>query len=992
MSVNNTHKIIFWTVILGLVLLATSQILTTAPSRTAGHLRLNELVASNGAGLADEDGDYPDWIEIYNPGPQAINMSGWSLTKDPTRPEKWAFPNVTLGNGEYLVVYASGKNRAGPELHTNFKLSQGGDFVGLYNILEGRFIDQISPGYPPQLRDVAYGRTGAELAFGYLDSPSPGEPNPAMPAWTDLVAPVEFNPPRGYYDQPVMVELTTPTTDTIIRYTTDGSEPTETNGETYFGPLPINGTTMLRAAAFKPDFLPSAVATHSYIFIDQVINQPGDPPGWPAAWGTYQEYYPNLPPKGAPVVADYQMDPRIVDDPNFHDLLKEGLKSIPTLSIVTKKGNFDIYANAVERGPAWERPVSVEFFDPNDDRRQFQINAGLRMQGVTARWDYMPKKSFRLFFKSIYGANKLRFPLFPDSSVDEFDTLVLRGGANRSYAGYIDAVDYTQVTYTRDEWMRRSQIAMSGVGSHGIFVHLYLNGLYWGLYNVVERPDHSFMAAHYGGDKEEWFAVKHGGVILNPEEVAQGEEPIVKYGEEINGSNERYEILHELAARGNLADPENYKAIQSYLDTAQFSDYVILNLYAGNRDWNDNNWYAGVRNPTGRLRYFIWDGELVWDDGASLYLGKTGSHHKIRPLFLALLENPDFRIEFADRMYKNLFNDGPLTDKNSQARWIEINRQIETAIIGESARWGDVRYTDNPIDRDDWLRANQKVLEQMAGNSAKMIGLARQAGYYPEIDPPAFNQQGGLIAPGFTLTMIQPPIDKQTSKPSIQPIIYYTTDGSDPRMAVTGQVAPTAAEYRGPLVLTGTIRIKARSRLNDVWSALNEATFRAFAGNARLQITEIMYNPGDSDEYEFIELKNSGDTELNLANMFFEGINFTFAPGTPPLAPGEFVVLVRNATAFSERYPGVTVGGVYGGQLSNQGEEIRLKDAAGETVISVAYDDGNGWPITADGRGDSLVLIDPTADPYNPKNWRASVQVNGSPGADDYILQPLINR
>jgi hypothetical protein len=131
-------------------------------------------------------------------------------------------------------------------------------------------------------------------------------------------------------------------------------------------------------------------------------------------------------------------------------------------------------------------------------------------------------------------------------------------------------------------------------------------------------------------------------------------------------------------------------------------------------------------------------------------------------------------------------------------------------------------------------------------------------------------------------------------------------------------------------------------------------------------------------------LKNIGNVDLNLANMYFdEGITFSFPPVTAPLSPGEFVVLVRNATAFSERYPGIPVRGTYRGSLSNTGEKITLKDPEGHVVVSVDYDDENGWPISTDGRGDSLVLKALDGNPDNPRNWLASALLNGSPGADE---------
>jgi len=160
--------------------------------------------------------------------------------------------------------------------------------------------------------------------------------------------------------------------------------------------------------------------------------------------------------------------------------------------------------------------------------------------------------------------------------------------------------------------------------------------------------------------------------------------------------------------------------------------------------------------------------------------------------------------------------------------------------------------------------------------------------------------------------------------------------------------------------------------------------FELFERKSDLSITEIMYNPSGGNDYEFIELKNTGDGDLKLANMTFDqGIAFTFPPAIAPLSPGELVVLVRDATAFSQRYPGIPIGGSYKGKLSNTGERITLKDSQGQVVVSVGYDDENGWPISPDGRGDSLVLIVLDGDPDNPGNWRAGAEPNGSPGADE---------
>jgi hypothetical protein len=632
------------------------------------------------------------------------------LSDDPGQPEKWTFPAITLGSHEYLLVFASGKDRkptqAGAELHANFKLGQKGEFLGL-DAGQVASAPACYDGneFPQQFQDVSFGCSVEE--FGYL-APTPGQPNDEALVWAGLTAPVRFSQERGFYQAPVALELATTTPGASIRYTTDGSTPTETHGAVYDGPIVVSATSSVRAVAFKPGFRAAPAAAHTYIFLDQVLRQPKEPPGFRQTWGAFE---------GAPVAADYEMDPDVVNDPRYRDVIEEALKSVPTMSIVTDRASFhELYANPRQKGRDWERPASVEFFNAPGNQPGFQINAGLRIQGELGRLEMMPKHAFRLFFRSEYGAARLEYPLFLNSPVDEFDTLTLRSGVNESYAGWPES-DQTWAAYTRDEWLRASQIAMSGVGSHGIFVHLYLNGLYWGLYNVVERPDDAFMASYFGGQKEDWQSINHG--------------------ETLSHSSQRFKTLHSLAAEGQLQDPEKYAAIQEYLDVHQFIDYLILNWYAGNLDWAFNNWYAGVQTSAGPVRYFAWDGERTWYDGAEIDMGLdeyNGQPNLVKPLFEALLENPDFRSELADRLYLHLFNDGALSDANSQARWTSINAVIEQAIIAESARWGDTRE-EIPITQDDWFRARDDVLAQMEGNAERLIDLAREAGYYPAIDP-----------------------------------------------------------------------------------------------------------------------------------------------------------------------------------------------------------------------------------------------------------------
>ncbi len=970
-----TQKNTFWIVIITCLLLGLGPSYAKSSGADAGNLVINEFLAANGTGLVDEDGEYSDWIEIYNRGDQAVSLAGWSLTNDPNQPGKWFFPEINLDSHDYLVVFASGKNRMATEpgtaLHTNFKLSKNGDFLGLYSILEDKFMDVISPQFPEQFRDVSYGRHKTKRTFGYLTTPTPGWSNDETAIWTGTVSPVKFSIERGIYDTPIAVELATDSAGATIYYTTDGSVPTETNGITYAGPITIEATTLLRAVALKSDLLPSSESTQSYIFLDDVLNQSSAPPGLPPSWGTQLTDVQGVV-KAAPVTARYGMNPDVVDDPRYRDTIKDDFESLPTLSLVMETQSFtDLLLHPQEIGRRSEQPVSVELIYPDNQKSDLQINAGIRPYSNMDQATPTPKRSYRLFFRGDYGATQLVHTLYPDSPVETFNTLILEAAGNNPNGGTNPAEGRI---CTRNEWLRASQVAMSNLGPHDMFVHLYINGLYWGLYNVTERPDESFMSSYMGGKKEDWFIANQEGPLSD---TPGSQASILNYLFTTLSLAPR--MNSELEQQDFLA--ETYASIVPYLDTAQFSDYMILNLYAESLNWSEPDWYVAInlKDLSGQGKFLLGNGyNSAHPDGSQSSAGlANGTRHNIaKSLFEMMMKNSDFRMQFADRLYKHLFNNGMLSDANAQVRWLHLNNTIVQAIVAESARWGDTGQKPT-LTENNWLKSRDKVLAQMEGNAAGLIALAREIGYYPKINPPVFSQKGSLVEAGFSLEMS---LASATSPGTI----YYTTDGTDPRLPVTEEVSPNAVAYNTSLVFTNNTSVKARVFDGEVWSALHAATFNVVEQDNKLRITEIMYNPAAGDDYEFIEIKNVGNNEVNLANVTIsDGIYFAFPSNTPPLAPGDFAVLVKNPTAFAKQYPDVTISGIYDGSLSNKGESFVLVDAKGQILLEVNYDDRNGWPITPDGRGDSLVLVDPSGDLNSPSNWRASTVLNGSPGADE---------
>jgi hypothetical protein len=722
--------------------------------QAVGSVFINEFVASNLGGLQDEDGDYSDWIELYNPGAAPISLVAWSISDNPDNPGKWAFPDRTLPANGYLVVFASGKNRAPPagQLHTNFRLSAAGEYLGLFNNSTPRqMVDQFSPQFPVQYSDISYGRYNTPGVYRYFSRPTPGAINDFASAYLGVVAGANFQYPRGYYDNTGFnVALQTSTSGASIRHTRTGYAPTATSGTLYTGPVSIYDSMPLRAIAYKTGYRPSQVDTHSYILPPLVILQPADPSGFPLTWGWYD---------GQQVAADYEMDPAVVGDPRYAGTMRQDLRSLPAISIAASRVDlFDewdgIYSNPMQTGVEWERPASVELIYP-DGSTGFQVNAGLRIHGnATRRPSMTPKHSLRLHFRSEYGAAELAYPLFPDTAVDSFEVVVLRAMLEDTwlYDGH--------ALYVRDQWMRDTQLAMQQPAAHGRFVHVYLDGLYWGIYNLMERLDDHFAAAYFGGSEADYDIVVPAG----PGYVAANA-----------GDTAAWNAMLAIAEAG-LASPAQYAAIQQYLDLPNLIDYMITHIYAATGgDWLQQNWTAIRQRQAGAgFQFFCWDNEGVLHS-VNADLTAVGSDRPNTPAYLyyRLRDNPEFRLLFADRVQRHFFNGGalyvdpaypqwdPLHPERNQpaARFVQRADEVDRAVVPESARWGDGALNSTATYTRDshWVIERNWVLNTLLPQrSAVVLQQLRNAGLYPTVVAPAFSQHGGSVPAGFLLSMAAP--------------------------------------------------------------------------------------------------------------------------------------------------------------------------------------------------------------------------------------------
>ena len=717
-------------------------------------LLINEVAASNSRILADPQSEYDDWIEILNASAGPVDAGGMYLTDALDEPTKWQMPPgrpelTTIAAGGYLLVWADGDTEDEPGLHAGFSLDADGEEIGLFAADGATLIDAVT--FREQTPDISFGRyPDAHTVWRQMASPSPGGKNVLV--YDGFVADVQFSHDRGYYTAPFHVVLTTNTPGATIRYTMDGSEPGTPlargyTGIVYTGPLEIDRTVCLRAIATWPGWRSSAVRTHTYIFFDSVLHQPSAPRGFPRTWGASS--------------ADYAMDPEIVNHPLYAGVLTEALRTHRVLSLVCDVDDlFDratgIYANSQQEGQAWERPVSVEIIDPAGGP-ELHINAGLRIQGGASRSPSRPKHNLRLLFKGIYGAPKLRFPMIEGWPVRQFDTLVLRGGNGDSWF-HPNTSQQVRAQYIRDQWLRDAQTAMGRLTAGQCYVHVYLNGLYWGLYHVIERPNAAFFAEHLGGEPEEYDVVQHKGGT-------------------VDGDRQAWNAMMAIA-NGGLASSGAYLRIQEYLDVPNLVDYMLVNFYAGNVDWDRNNWYGGRRRvPDAGFRFLSWDSERTFlrvnDNVADKDFDNQPTH-----VHQQLTANRDYRLLFADHVHRHFFGDGALTPESAKARWLRRAAEIRLALVAESARWGDNKRPSNPYTPDVEWQAELDFLctEYFPARTQTVFEQLRTRGLYPNINAPVFHPQGGALEDGLVVT-----VNGRAGA------VWYTTDGSDPRTSHASQ-------------------------------------------------------------------------------------------------------------------------------------------------------------------------------------------------------------
>jgi hypothetical protein len=657
----------------------------------------------------------------------------------------------------------------------NFDVDFSGALVTGTNVLAIQGMNKTSGGSDllvlPEL-DVT--SQSGDATTGYLVEPTPGKPNGSTVP--DLLESPAFSVARGHFTDPFDLELSIAAAAAKIYYTDDGDIPSS-ESTPYTEPIRVEGTTVIRAIAVRGDEPPSAAETHTFLFIDDVVDQR------------------NLHGSTTKLISESD---------EYGPLMKGSLLALPAVCLSMDKA----------KPSGREEAVSIELFDPAGNEAGFQVDAGTKVVGGHSVGS--PKNNFRVYFRSEYGTSKFKYPLFEGhpyspGPTDEFKRLMLRSGSHDTFFWLGNSGNppaggrRSDATYLRNRWINDMGLSMGHEALHGRFVQLFINGVYHGQYQVMEFPNDDFHASYLGGVKEDYHFTNGAN---------RG-----KTGSDHGNGDTWWANWAEVKSR---ARGDDYAAAAELIDLENLADYMLLSYYSGNTwDWNPTqNWMAGgPKTPgAGGWKFYSWDCDIIFQDVNGNNLGKTVPDG----LFADLVRNhEEFRILVRDRIYKHFFNDGVLTERTVRATFDFRANQIVDSIVAETARWQPGGARSRPWDRDgewrdEWDHYKEVYFPQ---RTEVVLGQLRKTKVgreilYP-IDAPEFSQRGGTVPSNFKPALL-------TEEGSI----YFTTDGSDPRLP-GGEINPTAMISAGGVVRTTFIEGKSE------WKFLDDGSDQGSAWRAR---------------------------------------------------------------------------------------------------------------------------------------------------------------
>ena len=823
---------------------------------------INEICASNDEESGIETlfgGKGLDWIELRNRSSVDVDVSGWYLTDGPDKNRsKWTKidgDGVVPANG-YRIVWAAKAddfdNWSASEARVGISLSTSGEPL-LLAAPNGTKIWEIA-NFGKQLKGVSYGLIGETADYGFFRAPTPGAAN-GTDAKGRPTPKVTLSEPHGYKTAAFSLTMTCEDSSATIYYTTDGSSPTSASTP-YTAPLTISGTTVIRAAAVVPNSILQEDAAATYLFLADILTQSESnrPAGFPASGVNGQQLY-------------YGLSETITQgDADTRRRLENGFtNTIRTVSLVIDpKHMFDadsgIYVNPSKDGREWERQTMMEQINPTDAADGFTVSCGIKIRGAFSRGLDYPKHSFHVVFRSEYGAGKLEFPLFGDEGAESFDRIDLRTAQNCSWANQNSSQVGKSAGYftlIEDVFSRDTQRDMGQPYNRSRYYNLFINGVYWGLYQTEERVNQYHGETNLGGKEEHYDVVRTSTSYASSTSFPVYTTGTVE-GEDASWNN-FWEIVHEgfgsshsnnyKRVRGLNPDGTRNAGYPVYLNAENLIDYMLIAHWTCNCDTpaaaegkvNNQAAYRNRVDGEADLDGFIWhlhDCEYslgtysgpssqanTW--GTVKYGAQTDDFAHFGPALInrKLMSDPEYKQLFADLAYRHFFRaDATLSTKKAIARFADRMAELDDAVVCESARWGFGKKT-----RADWLSMCYAITNQFMTLRVSTMKLAYRAagytgiyGWYPSIDAPTVRDGAGVQLLGGEF------VDGAVTLTGAEDgTVYYTTDGSDPRLE-GGAVSDAAKAYTGALTvpsagLSLSVRVKTAA---GEWSALERVELK----------------------------------------------------------------------------------------------------------------------------------------------------------------------
>ncbi|MEY2409762.1 MAG: hypothetical protein QOF48_2432, partial [Verrucomicrobiota bacterium] len=964
---------------------------TVDPNANPGTFRISEFLASNSKGIRDEDGDRVDWIEIYNPSTTA-NLQGWALTDDPLNLGKWKFPYTVLNANNYLIVYASSKNRTntapGAKLHTGFSLDADGGYLALVDG-SSNVISVFNP-YPAQSPDISYGRDlGNSELVGFYSTPTPGNPNSTQ--GTGIAPAVTFSHSSRTFlaGSPFSLSLTTPGVGNASIYYALGTNLPGSNTLHYTGSLTVSTTTVIRARAFVPGKLPGPVRTMSYIALSPAN-----------ASLTYMTNVVTFN-SGLPVMILHNYGQGVVpanSDAEQHVIWQtfdndSGRSSLTNLPSQTGRGVFHARGSSTLTSSAAKAQFLLETRD--DLNNDFDVP----LLGFPKQSDwvlYAPNN-----FEPALMHNPLAHAWYRDlgryGSRTRFVEVFLQDDATPGSA--IAPADY-QGIYVLEEKIKRdaNRVDIARLDAEDVTAPAITGGYLLS----IDRQDTGKPAL-----SGLTFATPSPINFLSPSALDMtnaARAPQIAYIRDyLNSFN--------TAINNNNTWTNPVTGYAAYIDVPTWIDLHIHEVVTFNVDaMRLSGYFYKDRNK--KMQYGpTWDYDRTEgstdgrDANPRVWANSGGTDFfNFTPWWNRLLQAPDFWQAWVDRYQEMREGTNALSATNINAHIQRFYDQLVQAQPRELARWNIQPRGANGSGVGTYATEVQW----------KRNWYSNRCDYADNqfLAKPSFNVLPGQFSNTFTVTVT--PVAGFGDHPAGSQL-FVSLDGSDPRLSGGGiATGPNILSNTGPITITvsNTVRLFARSRntshvnatgtlnppISSPWSGPTAGTYYYPALMPPLRITEIMYNPpkappgnatNDSDNFEYIEFRNTSASSLNVTGYRIRGgVNFDFPSLT--LAAGQSCVVVADQAAFQSRYGvGPIVAGSYTNdpgknRLGNAGDHLKLEGFYREPILDFSYSDS--WFPSTDGAGFALQIVNDALSPETwglKSSWRASGSFLGTPGSND---------